>query len=68
MVHTAAPPDYCDNDVRVIVQQAPSGVNSLEEDRLDIGGGTVIPTFQIVVSYPVIADRRLRYPSKTVLW
>jgi hypothetical protein len=29
MVYTAAPPDYCDNDVRLILQQAPSGVNSL---------------------------------------
>jgi hypothetical protein len=32
MVYTAAPPDYCDNDVEVIVQHAPSGVNSLEKE------------------------------------
>jgi len=29
MVYTAVPPDYCDNDVKIIVQQAPPGVNSL---------------------------------------
>jgi hypothetical protein len=29
MVYTAVPPDYCDNDVILIVQQVPSGVNSL---------------------------------------
>jgi hypothetical protein len=31
MVYTAVPPDYCDNDVTFILQQAPSGVNSLEK-------------------------------------
>jgi hypothetical protein len=31
MVYTAVPPDYCDSDVKTIVQQAPSGVNSLEK-------------------------------------
>ena len=30
MVYTAVPPDYCDSDVELMVQQAPSGVNSLE--------------------------------------
>jgi hypothetical protein len=34
MVDTAVPPDYCDIDVEIIVQQAPSRVNSLEEDVL----------------------------------
>jgi hypothetical protein len=34
MVYTAVPPDYCDNDVAIILQQAPSGVNSLEKERL----------------------------------
>jgi hypothetical protein len=34
MVDTAVPPDYCDIDVKIIVQQAPSRVNSLEEDVL----------------------------------
>jgi len=34
MVYTAVPPDYCNNDVAIILQQAPSGVNSLEK-RLD---------------------------------
>ena len=29
MVYTAVPPDYCDNDVKVILQQAPSAVNFL---------------------------------------
>lgn len=33
MVYTAVPPDYCDNDVGRIVQQAPSGVNPLEKER-----------------------------------
>jgi len=32
MVYTAVPPDYCDNDATLIVQQAPSGVNSLEKE------------------------------------
>ena len=32
MVYTAAPPDYCDNDVEIIVQYALSGVNSFEKD------------------------------------
>jgi hypothetical protein len=31
MVYTAAPPDYCDNDVRAMVQQATCGVNFLEK-------------------------------------
>jgi hypothetical protein len=35
MVYTTVPPDYCDNDVTLIVQQAPSGVNSLEKERPD---------------------------------
>ncbi len=39
MVYTAAPPDYCDNDVEVIVQHAFSGVNSLEKERLDNAEG-----------------------------
>ena len=34
MVYTAVPPDYCDNDVAIILQQAPSGVNSPEKERL----------------------------------
>ena len=33
MVYTAVPPDYCDNDVGRIVQQAPSGVNPHEQER-----------------------------------
>ncbi len=32
MVYTSVPPDYCSNDVPLIVQQAPSGVNSLEKE------------------------------------
>jgi hypothetical protein len=39
MVYTAVPPDYCDHDVEIIVQQAPSGVNSLEEVWLDNSRG-----------------------------
>jgi hypothetical protein len=36
MVYTAVPPDYCDIDVSIIVQQAPSDVNSLDSnERLD---------------------------------
>lgn len=31
MVYTAVPPDYCDNDVEIIVQQALSAVNFLEK-------------------------------------
>jgi len=34
MVYTAMPPDYCDNDVAIILQQASSGVNSPEKERL----------------------------------
>ncbi|MDE3048543.1 MAG: hypothetical protein KGJ48_01410, partial [Nitrospirota bacterium] len=31
MVYTAVPPDYCDDDVAISLQHAPSGVNSLEK-------------------------------------
>ena len=31
MVYTAVPPDYCNSDVEIIVQQALSDVNSLEK-------------------------------------
>ena len=46
MVYTAAPPDYCDNDVEIIVQHVLSGVNSLEKERLDNaeGGNRPLPT------------------------
>jgi len=37
MVYTAVPPDYCDNDVGFIVQQAPSGVNPLEKIPMSSG-------------------------------
>ena len=46
MVYTAVPPDYCDNDVRIILQQAPSGVNSLEKERLDNAEGKIDLYFQ----------------------
>jgi hypothetical protein len=46
MVYTAVPPDYCDNAVPVIVQQAPAGVNSLEKERLDYGEGKIDLYFQ----------------------
>ncbi len=39
MVYTAAPPDYCDNDVEIIVQYALSGVNSFEKERLNSTSG-----------------------------
>jgi hypothetical protein len=36
MVYTAVPPDYCDNDVKVILQQAPSAVNfHVSKDQFD---------------------------------
>jgi len=36
MVCTAVPPDYCDNDMKVILQQTPSGVNFLpSKDQFD---------------------------------
>jgi hypothetical protein len=38
MVYTALPPDYCDNDVRISLQQVRPGVNSHEKERLDNGG------------------------------
>jgi hypothetical protein len=34
-VYTAVPPDYCDIDAPLSIQQAPSGVNSLEKERLN---------------------------------
>ena len=37
MVYTAAPPDYCDNDVGVIVQYLLPSVNSLQKEWLDTG-------------------------------
>ena len=39
MVYTTVPSDYCDNDVDVIVQQASSGVNSFEKERLHAAMG-----------------------------
>jgi len=39
MVYTAVPPDYYDNDAPLSIQQTPSGVNSLEKERLDNGEG-----------------------------
>jgi hypothetical protein len=45
MVYTAVAPDYCDNDVGFIVQQAPSGVNSLEK-KPDMLRGKIDPYFQ----------------------
>jgi hypothetical protein len=37
MVYTAVPPDYSDNDVKVILQQAPSAVNFLaSKNQFDI--------------------------------
>jgi len=41
MVYTAVPPDYCGNDVLFIVQQAPSGVNSYEKERLAMTRGEI---------------------------
>ena len=64
MVYTAVPPDYCDNDVAIILQQAPSGVNSPEKERLgndegnlseepfglaQVGGVTVVLRLRIEV-------------------
>jgi len=56
MVYTAVPPDYCDTDAGVMLQQAPSGVNSfeklsLEKERLDNGGGKIDLTFKILGYY-----------------
>jgi hypothetical protein len=39
MVYIAVPPDYCDNDMRIIVQHTLSGVNPLEKERLNNAEG-----------------------------
>jgi hypothetical protein len=55
MVYTAVPPDCCDNDVGFIVQQAPSGVNSLE--KMLIGRGEKLTsTFKVLGYYHVMRD------------
>jgi hypothetical protein len=55
MVDTAAPPDYCDNDVGFIVQQAPSGVNSLEQ--IPTGREEeLVSTFKVLGYYRVMRD------------
>jgi hypothetical protein len=55
MVYTAVPPDYCDNDVGFIVQQAPSGVNSLE--KIPIGReGKLTSSFKVLGYYHVMRD------------
>jgi hypothetical protein len=56
MVYTAVPPDYCDNDVPIIVQQAPSGVNSLEKERLDNTRGKIDLSFKALGYYHVMTD------------
>ena len=63
MVYTAVPPDYCDNDVGIIVQQAPSDVNSLKKTlsskrkARDSGEGNDDPLLRYWLS-------ALRYPAK----
>jgi hypothetical protein len=55
MVYTAVPPDCCDNDVGFIVQQAPSGVNSLE--KIPTGReGKLTSTFKVLGYYHVMRD------------
>jgi len=55
MVDTAVPPDYCNNDVGFIVQQAPSGVNSL--GKIPIGRGEELAsTFKVLGYYRVMRD------------
>jgi len=55
MVYTAVPPDYCANDVGFIVQQTPSGVNSLE--KIPIGRGEKLTsTFNVLDYYHVMRD------------
>ena len=44
MVYTAVPPDYCDSEVEIIVQQALSAVNFFEKaSREDI----ICPVFVV---------------------
>ena len=65
MVYTAVPPDYCDNDVVVMLQQAPSGVNSLDKERLDntTNGGKLTSDCKALGYNHVPPDSRVRYPS-----
>jgi hypothetical protein len=55
MVYTAAPPDYCDNDVGHIVQQAPSVVNPLEKEK-PRGEGKTDLYFNILGYCPIMTD------------
>jgi hypothetical protein len=57
MVYTAVPPDYCDTDIGFIVQQAPSGVNSLEK-KPDMPRGKIDLYFQgkVLGYYYVMRD------------
>ena len=68
MVYTAVPPDYYDNDAGGIVQQAPSGVNSLENTLLKkkdsiMARGKIDLYFQDIGYYHVMTDWPVRYPS-----
>jgi hypothetical protein len=55
MVYTAAPPDYFDNDVGRIVQQAPSGVNPHEKER-PRGEGKTDLYFNILGYFSIMTD------------
>ena len=46
MVYTAVPPDYCDNDVKIILQQPPLASTLLKRNRLDCRAGQIDLYFQ----------------------
>lgn len=56
MVYTALPPDYCDNDVPNILQQASSGVNILEKERPIMARGKTALYFKALGYYYVMID------------
>ena len=68
MVYTSVPSDYYGKDVEVIVQQAPSGVNSLEKERHNSAEErNRLLLFKALGDNHVLPDWCVRYPIETML-
>ena len=68
MVCTTMPPDYCDNDMKVILQQTLSGVNFLaSKDHSIIPRGNIGLRFQGIEIYQVMTGLTPSLSNATVL-
>ena len=56
MLDTAVPPDYCDNDVSINVQQVAAGVNSLEKKGSIPAKGRIDLYVQSIGYWPIRVD------------